>query len=196
MFTSYTAAQVPGRSIQRMEPDAAGEVRFLVEDDNCVTKPGISCAHRASRQSHRRATISGDQDADDVCVDSPRGLRERRFGATRSRRLASSFVELAYPKEALRKRVQGTVILAVKIDARLGDRRSTLAGPPCFSIDLTTTASGPLPRRRSAAGLPVRFRVHAPSAGQRACSACGPTTVALRHRRRAPAVDRPHRGSN
>jgi Two component regulator propeller len=38
VFTSYTAAQVPGRSIQRMEPDPAGEVRFLVEDDNRVTK--------------------------------------------------------------------------------------------------------------------------------------------------------------
>ena len=38
VFTSYTAAQVPGRSIQRMEADAAGEVRFLVEDDNRVTK--------------------------------------------------------------------------------------------------------------------------------------------------------------
>jgi hypothetical protein len=37
-FTSYIAAQVPGRSIQRMEADAAGEVRFLVEDDNRVTK--------------------------------------------------------------------------------------------------------------------------------------------------------------
>jgi diguanylate cyclase (GGDEF)-like protein len=38
VFTSYTAAQVPGRSIQRMEEDAAGEVRFLVEDDNRVSK--------------------------------------------------------------------------------------------------------------------------------------------------------------
>jgi ligand-binding sensor domain-containing protein len=38
VFTSYTSAQVPGRSIQRMEPDAAGELRFLVEDDNRTTK--------------------------------------------------------------------------------------------------------------------------------------------------------------
>ena len=38
VFTSYTSEQVPGRSIQRMETDSAGEVRFLVEDDNRVTK--------------------------------------------------------------------------------------------------------------------------------------------------------------
>ena len=38
VFTSYDADQVPGRSIQRMEKDATGEVRFLVEDDNRVTK--------------------------------------------------------------------------------------------------------------------------------------------------------------
>ncbi len=38
VFTSYTSAQVPGRYIQRMEPDPNGEVRFLVEDDNRTTK--------------------------------------------------------------------------------------------------------------------------------------------------------------
>jgi diguanylate cyclase (GGDEF)-like protein len=38
VFTSYTSAQVPGRYIQRIEPDASGEVRFLVEDDNRTTK--------------------------------------------------------------------------------------------------------------------------------------------------------------
>ena len=38
VFTSYTSAQVPGHYIQRMVPDADGEVRFLVEDDNRKTK--------------------------------------------------------------------------------------------------------------------------------------------------------------
>jgi hypothetical protein len=39
-------------------------------------------------KSHRRGTIAGDHHADDRCVDGPDGLRERRFGAIRSRRPA------------------------------------------------------------------------------------------------------------
>ena len=38
VFSSYTSAQVPGHYIQRMEPDARGELRFLVEDDDRTTK--------------------------------------------------------------------------------------------------------------------------------------------------------------
>ena len=38
VFTSYTSAQVPGHYIQRMEPDAKGELRFLVEDDDRISK--------------------------------------------------------------------------------------------------------------------------------------------------------------
>lgn len=37
-FTSYTSAEVPGHYIQRIEPDAKGELRFLVEDDDRITK--------------------------------------------------------------------------------------------------------------------------------------------------------------
>lgn len=65
VFTSYIAAQVPGRSIQRMEPDAAGEVRFLVEDDNRVTKTwyylrdGRSCYPRRSTPDAEVITLTG-----------------------------------------------------------------------------------------------------------------------------------------
>jgi diguanylate cyclase (GGDEF)-like protein len=38
VFSSYTSAQVPGHYIQKIEPDARGELRFLVEDDGRTTK--------------------------------------------------------------------------------------------------------------------------------------------------------------
>jgi len=38
VFTSYTSSQVPGHYIQRIAPDARGELRFLVEDDDRTSK--------------------------------------------------------------------------------------------------------------------------------------------------------------
>jgi diguanylate cyclase (GGDEF)-like protein len=38
VFSSYRSEQVPGHYINRIEPDAAGELRFLVEDDDRTSK--------------------------------------------------------------------------------------------------------------------------------------------------------------
>ena len=38
VFSSYNSDQVPGHYIQRIEPDARGELRFLVEDESRTTK--------------------------------------------------------------------------------------------------------------------------------------------------------------
>ncbi|HVZ23479.1 MAG TPA: two-component regulator propeller domain-containing protein, partial [Vicinamibacterales bacterium] len=85
-FTSYTSAQVPGHYIQRMEPDAAGELRFLVEDEDRKTKSwyylrkGRFVYVETIDAAHEAATVTG-KDGTTWTV-TPEQVVARRDGKT------------------------------------------------------------------------------------------------------------------
>ncbi|MDP3720653.1 MAG: two-component regulator propeller domain-containing protein [Acidobacteriota bacterium] len=54
-FTSYTSQQVPGHYIQRIQPDAQGELLFQTEDEDRTSKSWFYLRNRAFVFSHKDA---------------------------------------------------------------------------------------------------------------------------------------------
>ena len=90
-FISYTSDQVPGHYIQRIEPDAKGELRFLVEDEDRITKSwyylrnGQFVFSERIDPSAETQTLTARDGA--VWTVSPQQVIERRAGTTTVYRL-------------------------------------------------------------------------------------------------------------
>jgi diguanylate cyclase (GGDEF)-like protein len=89
-FTSYTSEQVPGHYIQRIAPDARGELRFLVEDEDRASKSYYYLRNGQFVFSEREAT--GDEQvfvgpSGAVWRITPGRVVEERDGTTTAYRL-------------------------------------------------------------------------------------------------------------
>ena len=85
VFTSYSSQQVPGHYIQRIQPDAKGELRFLVEDEDRTSKSWYYLRNGAfvfSEKDVRAAAVTINASSGAVWSITTSEAIERRNGET------------------------------------------------------------------------------------------------------------------